>query len=116
MVPKKSSGPIHQGYFNSVPPLRVYHFMNFKQHLNRQYHLNISENKSIIEIYKGRDINLYAELSHIQIKQSNDFYTINDIITNGQKLVSESINILGAIKQVTNITLLYYTRIFVMNK
>ena len=66
----------------------------------RKYHLNISEDKSSIELYRGTDLNVYAELSHIQNKPSNDFYSIQDVLSSGQQIGKESINMLGAIKQV----------------
>ena len=74
--------------------------MVFLSTMFRRYHLNISEDKSTVELYKGSDLNIYAELSHTQNKPDNDFFSIQDVISGGHKIGKDSINILGAVKQV----------------
>jgi hypothetical protein len=44
-------------------------------------------------------------VAHVPIKASNDFYTLGDIIANGQNLHGEHINIMAAVKSVSvNVT------------
>lgn len=39
-------------------------------------------------------------LIHLPVKDSRDFYSLGDIVTNGQKLSGTLINILAAVKSV----------------
>ncbi|KAI0214862.1 hypothetical protein LSAT2_033122 [Lamellibrachia satsuma] len=63
------------------------------------YQLNVSETRSTVQLYSGFDLGSYNTLFHIPVKPSNDFYTIADILTNGQVLHGQYISILAAVKQ-----------------
>ncbi|CAH1795283.1 unnamed protein product [Owenia fusiformis] len=64
------------------------------------YVLNISEQHSTVKLYGDWDLSEYNTLLHIPIKPHNDFYTLLDVVTNGQNLNGELINLLVAIKSI----------------
>ena len=65
------------------------------------YQLNLSENRSSIELHCGLNMGGYNQLTHVPAKASNDYYTIGDILSNGQLLQGETINLQAAIKNVS---------------
>uniref|UniRef100_A0A8C4Q7G2 Meiosis-specific with OB domain-containing protein n=1 Tax=Eptatretus burgeri TaxID=7764 RepID=A0A8C4Q7G2_EPTBU len=65
------------------------------------YKLVISENHSAVELYTGSDIKQLFPLQHLPTKESHDFYTLSDIMVNGQNLNNEVINILAVIRMVS---------------
>ncbi|KAK3612237.1 hypothetical protein CHS0354_039517 [Potamilus streckersoni] len=64
------------------------------------FHLNASENHSSISIYGGYDISQYQSLMNLPTKPSNDYYTLEDVIANGESLHGEHINLLAAVRKV----------------
>lgn len=66
----------------------------------RPFHLTLSENHSTVTLYDGLDLGSYASLQYIPTKPSSDFYTLEDVLANGQNLEGEHINLLAAIRKV----------------
>jgi len=66
----------------------------------RNFHLSLSENHSNISLYNGLDMGSYAPLLFIPIKDSSDYYTLEDVLVNGQNLNGEHINLLVAVRKV----------------
>ncbi|XP_048575411.1 meiosis-specific with OB domain-containing protein isoform X1 [Nematostella vectensis] len=64
------------------------------------FQLNLSENHSSVSLYSGWDVSDFDAISHIPIKASNDYYTLSDIIANGQNLHGEHINIQAIVRSV----------------
>lgn len=63
----------------------------------------MSENHSTITTYTGYDVEEYESLLHLPTKASNDYYSLEDIVANGQGLNGEHINILAILKKVSSI-------------
>lgn len=68
--------------------------------------LSLSENHCNITLYKGQDQGSYQELLHLPTKPNNDFYTLEDILVNGQNLDGDHINILAAVRNVGMIVII----------
>ena len=51
-------------------------------------------------LYDGLDMGSYASLQFIPTKASSDYYTLEDVLTNGQGLEGEHVNLLAAIRKV----------------
>ena len=68
----------------------------------RPFHLTLSENHSSIALYDGLDLGGYSSLQYIPIKPNSDFYTLEDVLANGQSLEGEHINLLVAVRKVSN--------------
>ena len=66
----------------------------------RPFHLTLSENHSNVTLYDGLDLGSYASLQYIPTKASSDYYTLEDVLANGQSLEGEHINLLAAIRKV----------------
>ncbi|XP_025023166.1 meiosis-specific with OB domain-containing protein [Python bivittatus] len=62
------------------------------------YKLLLSENHSAVRIYEA-DTRLLP-LLHLPVKNPQDFYSLRDIVANGQSLDGKIINVLAAIKSV----------------
>ncbi|XP_048760956.2 meiosis-specific with OB domain-containing protein-like [Ostrea edulis] len=64
------------------------------------FSFSMSENHSTITTYTGYDVEEYESLLHLPTKASNDYYSLEDIVANGQGLNGEHINILAILKKV----------------
>ncbi|XP_031555917.1 meiosis-specific with OB domain-containing protein-like [Actinia tenebrosa] len=64
------------------------------------FQLSVNESHSSVSLYSGWDINDFDVVAHVPIKASNDFYTLGDIIANGQSLHGEHINIMAAVRNI----------------
>ena len=64
------------------------------------YQLSLSEHKSSLSLYGGPDHRLYYPMLNVPTKQVDDYYTISDILTNGQNLNQTQANIMAAVKTV----------------
>ncbi|XP_061165921.1 meiosis-specific with OB domain-containing protein-like [Saccostrea echinata] len=64
------------------------------------FSFSLSENYSTITAYTGYDVEDYQALLHLPTKASNDYYSLEDIVANGQALNGEHINILAILKKV----------------
>lgn len=62
--------------------------------------LTTGENQGTIVPYSGLDLEDYMYLLQIPTRPPNDFYTLEDIQTNGMSLQGEHIHILAVVKQV----------------
>lgn len=64
------------------------------------YKLLLSENHSVVRIYEA-DTRLLS-LLHLPVKNPQDFYSLGDIVANGQSLDGKIINVLAAVKSVSH--------------
>jgi len=64
------------------------------------YCLNVSENKGTVKVVTDWYLPEMSNLLHIPTKPENDYYTIGDVMANGQNLSGEFINVLAVVKQV----------------
>ena len=65
-----------------------------------QYQINVSENYSSLSLYDGLDYTEFSALTHIPLRPPNDYYTLSEVLRNGQSLDGSSVNILAIIKYV----------------
>ena len=64
------------------------------------YIMNVSEKKGTVKVVTDWFLTEMSSLLHIPTKPENDYYTIGDVMDNGQNLSGEFINVLAAVKQV----------------
>ncbi|KAJ8318183.1 hypothetical protein KUTeg_003274 [Tegillarca granosa] len=66
------------------------------------FHFSISENHSNVSLFSGPDgeIENYKSLLQVPTKANNDYYTLDDVIANGQNLHGEHINLLAVVKKI----------------
>ena len=50
--------------------------------------------------YNGPDNDTFTHLQHVPVKATNDFYTLEDILANGQGLHGDHVNILCVLRKV----------------
>lgn len=67
----------------------------------RNFYLNLSENHGNISLYNGLDMDGYIPLLYIPTKPTSDYYTLEDVLSNGQNLNGEHINLLAAVRKVS---------------
>lgn len=72
----------------------------FRPYTPLPFTFSLSENHSSITSYDGTDVDIYQPLLHLPTKASNDYYSLEDIVANGQGLSGEHINILAILKKV----------------
>ena len=78
------------------------------------YQLNLSETHSSVSLYSGWDLSEFDIIAHIPIKASNDFYTLGDVIANGQSIHGEHISLQAAVKNVSLLNPLYSLRTIII--
>ena len=61
---------------------------------------------SSVAIYTGRNYVQLSSLAHVPIRPHDDYYTLSDILANGQSLDGSYLNLLAIVASVSN--LLYY--------
>lgn len=84
----------------------IYNLNNlFHLWIYRPFHFSISENHSNVSLFSGPDeeIENYKSLLQVPTKANNDYYTLDDVIANGQNLHGEHINLLAVVKKVKKI-------------
>ncbi|XP_045213622.2 meiosis-specific with OB domain-containing protein-like [Mercenaria mercenaria] len=64
------------------------------------FHLTLSENHSSLTLYNGLDLGTYSPLQFIPIKPNSDYYTLEDVLANGQALNGEHISLLAAVRKI----------------
>ncbi|KAH3870018.1 hypothetical protein DPMN_033196 [Dreissena polymorpha] len=64
------------------------------------FHLTLSENHSSLALYDGLDLGAYAALQHLPTKPNCDYYTLEDVLVNGQGLNAEHINLLAVVRKI----------------
>ncbi|XP_028395355.1 meiosis-specific with OB domain-containing protein-like [Dendronephthya gigantea] len=62
--------------------------------------LNVSETHSTVSLYSGWDLNDMNVLLHTPVKENGDYCVIDDILTSGQNLHGDHLNVLVAVKHV----------------
>ncbi|KAL5019061.1 hypothetical protein ScPMuIL_004783 [Solemya velum] len=72
----------------------------FRPFTTSPYMLSVSENHCNVSLHNGPDQDSYRELLHLPTKPNNDFYTLEDILVNGQNLDGDHINILAAVRNI----------------
>lgn len=72
----------------------------FRPYTPSPYQLSLSENKSTVKMYGGWSSEAYSKLLHVTTKPSNDFFTLADIISNGNNVNDDHVNILAAVRSV----------------
>uniref|UniRef100_S4R4D8 Methionine sulfoxide reductase B1b n=1 Tax=Petromyzon marinus TaxID=7757 RepID=S4R4D8_PETMA len=65
------------------------------------YKLTLSENHSAVALCSGEEGSSMMPLLHLPTKESHDYYTLSDILANGQNLQGEVINILVGVRTVS---------------
>ena len=73
-----------------------------------QYHVSISEAHSEVTLYSGWDYAEYTSLAHVPLRPLNDYYTLTDVLANGNSLEGSHINILAVVRDVRIIVIDYY--------
>lgn len=61
---------------------------------------------SSVAIYTGRNYVQLSSLAHVPIRPHDDYYTLSDILANGQSLDGSYLNLLAIVASVSN--MLYY--------
>ena len=80
----------------------IYHIIfSYNLFLYSLYQLNLGENRGVVNMYHGNDIGEFNQMAHIPVKANNDYYTIGDILANGETLHEEVVSILAMVKKVT---------------
>ena len=64
------------------------------------YQLTVSETHSTVTLYNGRDLAELSSLANVPLRPLSDYYTLNDVFTNGQSLDGSHINLLAVIRNV----------------
>lgn len=62
------------------------------------FQINVSESHSKISQFSGTDLTEFSSIAYIPIKESNDYYTLGDIIANGHNLNGAILNLLAVVK------------------
>ncbi|XP_070580166.1 meiosis-specific with OB domain-containing protein-like isoform X2 [Ptychodera flava] len=62
--------------------------------------LNISETRSTVCQYSGWDFANFNAIQHVPVKDNNDYYTLGDILANGQSLHGEHITLLTLVREI----------------
>ncbi|XP_071963434.1 meiosis-specific with OB domain-containing protein-like isoform X2 [Antedon mediterranea] len=75
----------------------------YKPSTSSSFQLSLSENHSSVKLYTGTDVDQFQSLLHQSIKEANDYYTLEDVIANGQDLNGHHINLLVLVKSVGNV-------------
>ena len=65
-----------------------------------QYQINVSENYSSLSLYDGLDYTEFSALAHIPLRPPNDYYTLSEVLNNGQSLDGSAVNILAIVRHV----------------
>ena len=71
------------------------------------YQLTVSETHSTVTLYNGCDLNELSSLANVPLRPPSDYYTLNDVFTNGQSLDGSHINLLAVIRNVGAIRYIY---------
>ena len=64
------------------------------------YHLSVNENRGEVKACDEWTAADYVRLMHVPVKPHNDYYTISDIITNGQDMNGDIVSMMAVVKQV----------------
>ena len=62
--------------------------------------LNVSEAYSSVSLYTGWDLNEMNVLIHTPVKENGDYCAIDDILSSGQNIHGDHMNVLVAVKNV----------------
>ncbi|KAJ8305187.1 hypothetical protein KUTeg_017266, partial [Tegillarca granosa] len=89
-------------YFKNLLIGEVQFFLNYAIEFDIPFHFSISENHSNVSLFSGPDgeIENYKSLLQVPTKANNDYYTLDDVIANGQNLHGEHINLLAVVKKI----------------
>jgi len=63
--------------------------------------LSVNENRGVVKPYTDWNANEYLRYAHLPVKPNNDYYTISDIIANGETINGDIISIMAVVKRVS---------------
>jgi len=63
--------------------------------------LSVNENRGVVKPYTDWNANEYLRYAHLPVKPNNDYYTISDIIANGETINGDVISIMAVVKRVS---------------
>ena len=64
---------------------------------NSPFHLAVNEKYSSLRVCSGNNYAQFASLAYIPLRSHSDYYTLGDVLTNGQSLDGSLINILAVV-------------------
>ncbi|XP_071797050.1 meiosis-specific with OB domain-containing protein-like [Asterias amurensis] len=64
------------------------------------YQLSLSEKYSSLSLYGGWNLDRFNTLQHVPIRGNDNYYTLADVLSNGQGLHGEHINLLALLKTI----------------
>lgn len=71
---------------------------NYRPPTPSSFQLVVNESHSSVSQFSGSDFTEFSSIAYIPVKESHDFYTLSDIISNGHNLHGSFINILAVIR------------------
>jgi len=63
--------------------------------------LSVNESRGSVKPYSEWNANEYQQYAHLPVKSHNDYYTISDIMANGQAINGDVISIMAVVKHVS---------------
>lgn len=63
--------------------------------------LSVNESRGAVKPYAEWNANEYLRYAHQPVKPHNDYYTISDIVANGQAINGDVISIMAVVKHVS---------------
>lgn len=72
---------------------------NFRPSTPTSVQLAVSETHSTVTPFQGSDFTEFSSIAYLPVKDANDYYTLGDIIANGNNLHGRYINILSVVRE-----------------
>lgn len=66
------------------------------------FQLSVNERRGAVKAFSEWNANDYLRYAHLPVKPHNDYYTISDIVANGQAINGEVISIMAVVKHVSS--------------
>lgn len=63
----------------------------------------LSENHASVTQYAGSDFTEFSSIAYLPVKDSNDYYTLADIIGQGNEINGRLLNILAVVRDVSGL-------------
>jgi len=64
----------------------------------------VNEGRGTVKPYTDWNSSEYMRHAHLPVKRHNDYYTIGDIVANGQAINGDVISIMAVVKRVSAVT------------
>ena len=71
--------------------------------LSSQFQLMLSENHASVIQYTGNDYTEFSSIAYLPVKDSNDYYTLADIIVQVNEINGRLLNILAVVRDVSGL-------------